>query len=178
MKHKKLPKTVYHLLTRFTALTLITLLSTGCGPSLKRLDYVEDEHSPRVGECSVVFKRDVEIRPEKGTVIGTMRVSDTGFSTRCHENEVLDILRTEACEIGADVVILRKIRQPDVLSSCYRVTADFVRLTDSTYVDRVASDEDYAPERVEMRVQKRKAMQITLGVLGGVLGFVVGYLFL
>ncbi|MBD3314188.1 MAG: hypothetical protein GF344_00235 [Chitinivibrionales bacterium] len=160
---------------RFIAMVLVSFMAIGCGPSLKRMDYLEDQHVPRAGECKVVFKRDVEIRSEKGKIIGTLKVGDTGFSSRCHEDDILEILRKEACDIGADVVVLRKIRQPDFLSSCYRVTADFVRLSDSTYVERIESDEAYDSTAVKRRVRDRKAMQVAFAVVGGVIGLTLSF---
>ena len=97
----------------------------------------------------------------------------------------MSILRREACRIGADVIVLTDIRQPDISSSCYRVTADFVQLEEteqiseeeSTVEKRTAPDEEYYSEQaVNKRVRQRKGMQECLGIMGGVLGFIIGYM--
>jgi len=58
--------------------------------------------------------------------IGRIRLGDTGFSKKCNENDALQILKKEACLLGADVVNILGETRPDFWSTCYRVEAEFL----------------------------------------------------
>lgn len=167
---------------------LLLLLSIGCAPTIRRTGYTpeaEDATSAASSaDCTVRITRNSNV-PAGGTVIGTMKIGDSGFSYTCSEDKVLSILRTEACRIGADVIVLNDIRQPDLHSSCYRVTADFIRLEEgeqssveestSTIEKRTLPDEEYySDQAVDKRVRQRRGMQQCLGIMSGVLGLIVG----
>jgi hypothetical protein len=165
--------------------TLLILSLIGCAPSVRRLNYKDGvESSAGAGpDCNPTIRRNLREDPETEEVLGTMKIGDTGFSTNCSEDEVLRILRTEACRLGADVVVLYNIRQPDFISSCYRATADFIRvsgetLTEETEVEQQAppeSDPYYSDAAVNKRVENKKAAQRVLSVVGFIVGFIIGY---
>ena len=104
----------------------------GCASSIKREGYIVTPSEKEI-DCNIVVKKQEEFHAEKGTVLGTMKVGDSGFSIKCSEADVLKILRSEGCKLGAQVIVLRDITPPSFFgSSCYRVTADFVALSDTT----------------------------------------------
>ena len=66
--------------------------------------------------------------PNGARPLGRALYGDTGFSIHCSEPEVRERVRRYACSQGADAVRLTFPKQPDALSSCYRVTAELYRL--------------------------------------------------
>ena len=66
--------------------------------------------------------------PENITKVGTLRFQDSGFSTDCSLNSLLNKARIEARKNGAIVKVTDK-KKPDLWSSCYRLKIDLYRYT-------------------------------------------------
>jgi len=70
--------------------------------------------------------------PRPFEIIGTMRVGDTPFTVMGGSLEgVLNKLRQNAREKGADAVQLKSIKEPGFTSGNYGAEADFLRFTDT-----------------------------------------------
>ena len=79
--------------------------------------------------------------PRPFEIIGTMRVGDTPFTVMGGSLEsVLDKLRQNAREKGADAVQLKSVKSPGFTSGNYGAEADFLRFTDTW--ESVALPED------------------------------------
>jgi hypothetical protein len=127
------PKAVCCWLASVGVTIVLSHVLVGCAPSLQRQGYVVTP-SQQARDCEVVITKQEDFHSENFKVLGTMRVADAGLSTNCSEHDVLAILRTEACKLGAQAIVLRDIKRPGLTSSCYRVTADFVSLVDTTQI--------------------------------------------
>ena len=66
--------------------------------------------------------------PGGARFLGEARYGDTGFSIRCNEQDIRELLRRHACNRGADAVLLVKESRPNRLSTCYRVVAQLYKL--------------------------------------------------
>jgi len=122
-------------------LILTLLLSIGCAPSIKRMHYRSDIATGRTGSPDCDMRIEEQDGPARsGTLLGTMKIDDSGVSTNCHKRVAMKILREEACRIGADVIVLYNVREPDSRSDCYRVTADFVRQEEGEEYNGTAAD--------------------------------------
>lgn len=109
---------------------LLLAACIGCGPSLKRIGYEKPTASTRE-DCEVTFIETKQNEKVPGRLLGTIKIGDSGVSMNCDERRVRSILWDEACKIGADIVVLREIKKPGFMSSCYRVTADLVQSSDT-----------------------------------------------
>lgn len=45
------------------------------------------------------------------------------FTTRCNRNQVIDDLKTEACDLGADAIVIVKEKKPGAFRSCFTIEA-------------------------------------------------------
>lgn len=65
--------------------------------------------------------------PEKSELLGTIKFSDSGFSTDCDFYSNLSKARKRAREIGANIVKITESKSPDIISSCYRMKVEFYK---------------------------------------------------
>lgn len=71
--------------------------------------------------------------PDSAIVIGTVKVGDSGFTTDCSWNTVVEKARMEARKIGGNGIKITSHQLPTALgSSCHRITADILRLKPGT----------------------------------------------
>jgi hypothetical protein len=154
---------VYKILKIFVFLTLFL---SGCAPTLNREGYTLNDNEKTTTDCKITVSYDQNI---KGKKIGKLKIGDSGFSVGCSEADALKILKDEGCKIGADIVVLKDIQQPDFLSSCYRVTGEFIK-SDSTSAE-VKESLEYSPQLVDSREKNNAGLR----VLGFIIGFAIGF---
>ncbi len=156
----------------FSAFVVVFLSS--CSHKVVRIGYLKTT-SEQLG-CEVSVSKGSVI-PASAKVLGSIKLGDTGFSVSCSEQKAIQILKKEACSLGANVVLIKTELLPGFLSSCYRCEADFllVKSADSA-VDqpKIENDESvkFPPKEFS---QKDKQKQMLGSIIGGTLGFVLGY---
>ena len=82
------------------------------------LDYKEEVRVFEIGE---------EI-PPNSEKLGTIKVDDSGFSTNCGYAIVLDKAKTESRRVGGNALKITEHKNPDLWSSCHRITADVYKV--------------------------------------------------
>ena len=65
--------------------------------------------------------------PDNTLKIGSLRFADSGFSTDCSFNSILNRARSEARKNGANIVKVSSKKEPDLWSSCYRLNIDLYK---------------------------------------------------
>lgn len=60
--------------------------------------------------------------------IATVTFGDTGVTLQCDCPTIAEAMRVEACRLGANAALLVHEEEPDVWSTCYRVSAKLVWL--------------------------------------------------
>ncbi len=107
-------------------LFLLFTLLVSCSPSLTRIGYddiseksIENCNIPVVKDSSLVFSNDI--------IIGSIEIGDPGLAINCGPEEINKILQDEACKVEADLVHIKELNPPDLWSTCYRLTADFIK---------------------------------------------------
>lgn len=76
-----------------------------------------------------VFELD-EATPHESEKLGTVKVGDSGFSTNCDYDVVLDKAKTESRKVGGNALKITEHKLPDIWSSCHKITADVLRIDD------------------------------------------------
>ena len=61
------------------------------------------------------------------TLVGQIRFQDSGFSTDCNFNSLLNRARQEARRHGANIVKIIEKRAPDLISTCYRLKIELYK---------------------------------------------------
>jgi hypothetical protein len=177
------------------SLILLLILITGCGYKTTRMGY-EESNDPNIvlDNCEVEFVRSPYKLNQQQEVVGSISLDESGFSTNCKEPDARLILKEEACLLGADVVQITNEKQPSFISSCYRVSAKFIKtnytssatkknetaeVSDSEKDDyfNYKSENDNNPyNEYDANHKSSKSGSITLSVLGSIVGFAAGYL--
>jgi hypothetical protein len=108
-------------------LTLACLLLINCKHQISRIKYKVDTKSESYVDCSLPIKKFETIPDSVATRIGAIKISDSGFSYSCNEEDAMVILQKEGCALGADFIVITKEKQPDDESNCYRCRAEFYK---------------------------------------------------
>lgn len=154
------------------AASALALLALGCSPALTRSGYVRPDRP--VARCAPAVKRNAALPAGSFSVVGRVEVGDTGFSTRCSEQDVLALMREEACRVAADVIDIEQESRPDLASTCYRAHARFLRLKGPEPAPE--SDPRYQKQMVASRTERDDSDQSALiwgAVIAGVVAGVV-----
>ncbi len=147
------------------------LFVSGCGPGLTRIGYSTNPQG-KSGNCDVIIRE--YYKPDSSdSLLGSLNAYDNGFSTNCSEEDILNIIRREGCNLGADIASLHDIQRPDYWSTCYRAKVDFYRLGTSIKKDTVYRNEKYAAASVGQRVKSDNNNQVML-IVGAVVAGIIG----
>lgn len=106
---------------------LVILLFINFKHQISRIGYGADTKSSLYVDCNIPIKKFEIILDSTATKIGTIKLSDAGFSVKCSEEDAVAILEKEGCALGADFVNIVKESLPDNESNCYRCKAEFYK---------------------------------------------------
>ena len=98
-------------------------LLIGCSPkaTMKLSSNTRDAWDPKQGYEIIPLDESPTIN---GVFLGELYVGDSGLTTQCDYNTILDVLKEKAFASGANLIKIKKVKKPDFLSTCYRFTAD------------------------------------------------------
>ncbi len=156
-------------------LLAIVILFSNCTHKIVRSGYEIKKSDYK--DCEVVIKKFTPIPDTLAHKIGEIRLGETGFSTACSEAHAIDIIKKEACAIGADLILITEENRPDFWSSCYRCKAEFYLLKSSNRIEVVSSDSSYESDQLKQRVSKDRSRNTGI-ILGSVIGGLLAVLLL
>jgi len=108
---------------RLVFLVIIGLVS--CSPKIKS-NFANSQ--PKLSSDENVALLDLEHElPANLIKIGSLKFQDSGFSTDCSFNSILNRARKTARDNGANIVKVVEKKTPDIWSSCYRLNIDLYR---------------------------------------------------
>lgn len=107
-------------------LFLITVIVfTSCSPKISS-NFINPQ--PKLSIDEKVALLDLEHKlPENITKVGDLRFQDSGFSTDCSFNSLMNQARLEARKNGANIVKVVDKKKPDLWSSCYRLKIELYK---------------------------------------------------
>ena len=133
---------------KYLLILVALFLATACSPKVSKtitksyapLDYKED-----------VLVLDLQTPAPIGSdEMGTIKIGDTGFTTDCDWNTVIETAKTEARKVGGNAIKITKYKPPNMGSTCHRITAVILRIDNTseiaaaTKANDVLADWDYA----------------------------------
>lgn len=77
--------------------------------------------------CGAAIKFRYDVRGQETRLLGTIKAKEPGMGMHCNQDFVLSTFLREACALKADLVNITDEAKPDIWSSCYRATAEFIR---------------------------------------------------
>ena len=107
------------------------LLLCSCAPSVSYRS-VRAGLEPKSGTEEVLVFTEFEEIPFSYEIIGNVSVGDAGLTLVCGYSDVIEVAKKRAREAGGDAIKLTSVTNPDLWSSCYRISAAVLLLGDST----------------------------------------------
>ncbi|MCL2072973.1 MAG: DUF2846 domain-containing protein [Marinilabiliaceae bacterium] len=127
------------------------LILTSC--SAKLTSSIQKTYAPLDYKEEVrIFELGEEI-PPNAEKLGTIKIGDSGFSTNCNYDVVIEKAMLASRKVGGNALKITEHYTPDILSSCHRIIADVLRIADIENfkavdeivdIDNVLFDADYA----------------------------------
>jgi hypothetical protein len=93
-------------------------ISTSLSKSYPPLDYKQEVFVFGVNDDA----------PSHSEVLGQVKVGDSGFSTKCNYEVVMDQAKLEARKVGGNAIKIIKHKKPNLWSTCHRITAQILKL--------------------------------------------------
>lgn len=111
---------------------IIILILFGCASTVRTTSVTNYPPTP-ISEPIVVYGLN-DLVPMDAKNIGTIKISDSGFSVDCGWNHVIEEAKNECRSIGGNAIKLITVNEPDFSSTCYRITAYVLRSPEKKYI--------------------------------------------
>ncbi len=112
-------------------IALIPLFLSSCAT---QIDYVANSsgRAARPPNCdiAVFFPGTPLNKPYE--VIGSLVIGDAGLTIDCSQTTVLRQAREQGCRAGADAILINEVKEPDWISTCFRIRANMLAFTPVT----------------------------------------------
>ena len=98
--------------------------------TLKKQVSVKDLYPPTVGNISVIQTN--QYLPTNIYRIGSIVVGENGLTPngKCTYEACMRTIEEESRKVGAQLVYIVRVKEPDYYSSCYNITAELYRYTE------------------------------------------------
>jgi len=113
--------------TKFYLLTLFVLTLCSCSP--KVITSITKTY-PKLDSLQEVKVIEIQQEvPANSELLGEVNIGDTGFSTKCDYESVLNAAKLEARKAGGNAIRILSHQTPDFSSSCHRINANIYRIS-------------------------------------------------
>lgn len=107
-----------------------------CSPKV-RTSLTETTFSAIPDGFKIFLLEENEEVPEGSEYLGEIKIGDSGFSTMCDYDISRQSAKDEARAKGANLVKITRIREPNMVSSCYRIDGKLYRNLDSSDISKL-----------------------------------------
>ncbi len=80
--------------------------------------------------------------PRNCVILGVINTGDTGLSMDCSYNAVIEYIKKKARAVGGDAISILQVQKPDLGSTCYRIIANVIGVTDIGNWPRISITEN------------------------------------
>lgn len=106
-------------------LSLLMLSNSSCST---KVDYIANASGKdaRPDDCDIdVFLPNTQI-DKRYDIIGSILIGDSGLTMDCGQVTVINQAKVKGCQVGADAIFLTEIKEPDWVSTCYRIKGNMI----------------------------------------------------
>jgi hypothetical protein len=130
-------------------LPICIFLSLSCAPKVKT-NLTSKHASLQYDEDVLVLEKSDSI-PASAEILGTVKVGDSGMSTKCNLSQVLAKAKEQARIAGGNSIRIIEHKSPDFMSSCHRILAEVIRL-DSESIERITVEDQFVDPTMDYSV--------------------------
>lgn len=124
-------------------LAVLMMLILACAPKV-RTNITQKYPSLDFDEEVMVLEL-LDPVPPKSELIGTVKIGDSGMSSKCNYTQVVEKAKEEARKAGGNLVKIIEHKVPDFVSSCHRIKVEILRLDSAELASIKAIDEEIDP---------------------------------
>ncbi len=141
---------------KIATLLLFVVLGISCAPKIKS-SLSTTNYAP-LADDEAVFIVDVRGQfPENSAFVGDLKIGDSGFTTDCGYESVMENARNAARKAGSNFVKLIEIKKPNLGSTCYRIKAQLYRNLDQEALavykaEELSKNRSRLPENAEYAI--------------------------
>ncbi|WP_313805631.1 hypothetical protein [Flavobacterium sp.] len=107
---------------KILAILFTGVLFTSCGTSLKT-NLTNNFQREKLNNEEVFIVYNESKLPKESKKIGDIKIGDSGFSTKCSKEEVLNDAKNAAKANNSNIILIDELKEPSFGSSCYRLKA-------------------------------------------------------
>ena len=110
-----------------TILTSILLIFAISSCTLKKQVIVKQYYPPTEGQIPIIQTN--QALPQNIYRIGSIVVGENGLTPdgKCSYEACMQVIEEESRKVGAQLVYLVRVKEPDLYSTCYNITAELYR---------------------------------------------------
>ena len=111
-------------------LFITILLICNCSPKIRTM-ISNSDYKKLDDKIDIIFINESEV-PENSKYIGELKIGDSGFTTDCGYEKIMNEAKIEAKKLGGNIIQVIEIKEPQKWgSTCYRLKAKIFRNLDS-----------------------------------------------
>ncbi len=111
---------------KYIGLLIVFVLFISCSSYKITRTYVAPTADFSPENCDPMIVKQKDFFGLRVNYHGSITLDDDGNTGNCSENKAIEILRREACHLGANLINIVAEERPSIASTCYRCTAEFL----------------------------------------------------
>lgn len=100
---------------------MVLFTTAACSPKIST--YFHQSYPPLPPDEEVVVLQPTDVIPEKSTLIGEVKIKDSGLTIDCGYDLVLNLAKDKARQAGGNLLKITLHLPPDLMSTCHRIDA-------------------------------------------------------
>ncbi len=116
-------------------LVLAAVATIACSPRIRT--NITRSHAPLDYREELIVVSRTAIIPQDVVEVGTIAIGDSGFSTSCDWDRVIEEASMEARKAGGNVLKIIQHSPPDIISTCHRIRAQILKVDDRSIFDNL-----------------------------------------
>jgi tetratricopeptide (TPR) repeat protein len=154
---------------RYILMMVVVISIDSCAPSVRYRGYVSN-YEPKPPGTPIIIYLGSENVPEEHQVLGAIRIDDdSGFSVNCDWGDVVEMAKEKARKVGGDAIQMTSIKEPDFWSTCYRITANVIKINaaigQKPYMRQVIISSESSAQENQLKDVIKRVMPATVLVV-------------
>lgn len=102
------------------------ILLYGCSPAIS--SSIKKDYAALPFNTKIIVLELTETIPKNAEVIGTLKIRDSGFSTKCNREMALETAKLEAKRVGGNAIKITDEKKPNFWRSCHLLDATILKI--------------------------------------------------